>query len=153
MYLLYVFCASVQYTQISLPIIYYTTLLQVLAIPSRSNKFDQCVHHLWQLSIDDCQAIYMYVCVYIYICVCVCVCLSTLWLHKGGAEVWLYSFLTSASAGSEWLTLRPSRFTPGKQTHCPLNARLDGPLSRFGRFWEEETLFACRDSNPRWSNP
>jgi hypothetical protein len=36
--------------------------------------------------------------------------------------------LTSALDGSGWLTLRPGRFTPGKDTQYPLYTRLCGTL-------------------------
>ena len=47
-------------------------------------------------------------------------------------EVWLYS-LSSALDGGEWLTPRPGRFTPGKETRYPLYRRLGGPQSLSGR--------------------
>lgn len=49
----------------------------------------------------------------------------------GGAEVQLYSFLTSLPHGREWSTSRPGRFT-SKEHRCPLNRRLSGPHSRSG---------------------
>ena len=47
-----------------------------------------------------------------------------------GPEGEKYSFIlswTSALSGSGWLTPRPGRFTPGKETRYPLNRRLGGP--------------------------
>jgi len=41
--------------------------------------------------------------------------------------------LTSALDGCEWLTPRPGRFTPGKETRCILCRRLSGPQGRSGR--------------------
>jgi hypothetical protein len=35
--------------------------------------------------------------------------------------------------GGEWLTPRPGRFTPGKETRYPLYRRLGGSQSRYGR--------------------
>ena len=41
--------------------------------------------------------------------------------------------LTSALNESGWLTPRPGRFTPGKETRYPLYRRLGGPQGRSGR--------------------
>ena len=41
--------------------------------------------------------------------------------------------LTSALGWSGWLTPRPGRFTPGKQSRYPLYRRLGGPQDRSGR--------------------
>jgi hypothetical protein len=41
--------------------------------------------------------------------------------------------LTSALDARGWLTPRPGRFTPGKETWCPLYRRLSGPQIRSGR--------------------
>ena len=41
--------------------------------------------------------------------------------------------LTSALDGGLWLTPRPSRFTPGKETRYPFCMRLGGPQGRSGR--------------------
>jgi hypothetical protein len=35
--------------------------------------------------------------------------------------------------GMGWLASRPGRFTPGKDTRCPLYRRLGGPQGRSGR--------------------
>ena len=40
---------------------------------------------------------------------------------------------TSALDGGGWSTPRPGRFTPGKETRCPLYRRLSGPQGRSGR--------------------
>ena len=63
-------------------------------------------------------------------------------------------FLTSALDGSEWLTSRPHRLIPRKEPRYPLNMRLDGPQSRYGRFGEEKNLlphpgFESRTVQPR----
>jgi hypothetical protein len=47
--------------------------------------------------------------------------------------------LTSALHGGGWLTGRPGRFTPGKETRYPLYRRLGGPESRSG--WVRKILF------------
>ena len=41
--------------------------------------------------------------------------------------------LTSTLDGSGWLTPRPGRFTPGKQSRYPFYRRLGGPKGRPGR--------------------
>jgi hypothetical protein len=41
--------------------------------------------------------------------------------------------LPSALDGGGWSTLRPGRFTPGKETRYPLYRRLGGPQGRSGR--------------------
>jgi hypothetical protein len=41
--------------------------------------------------------------------------------------------LTSALDGCDWLTPRPSRFTPWKETRYQLFRRLGRPQDRFGR--------------------
>jgi hypothetical protein len=46
-------------------------------------------------------------------------------------------FLTSALDGGEWSASRPCRFT---SREIPLDTRLGGPQSRFGRCGEEEIL-------------
>ena len=58
--------------------------------------------------------------------------LSTPWRNIGGVEVQFHS-LTSALDGGQWLTSRSGRFTPGKETRCPLYSRLNGPQGRSGR--------------------
>ena len=41
--------------------------------------------------------------------------------------------LSSAVGGGGWLTPRPGRFTPAKETRYPLYRRLGGPQGRSGR--------------------
>ena len=41
--------------------------------------------------------------------------------------------LTSALDGGGWLTTRPDRFTPGKETRYPFYGRLGGPQCQSGR--------------------
>ena len=38
--------------------------------------------------------------------------------------------------GGGWLTPRPGRFTPGKESRYPLSRRLSGPQDRSGRTWK-----------------
>jgi hypothetical protein len=50
---------------------------------------------------------------------------------RGGVEILLYSFSTSALGGVVWSAPRSDRFTPG--TRYPLYRRLGGPQGRSGR--------------------
>jgi len=52
----------------------------------------------------------------------------------------------------EWSALHPGRFTPGKDPGCPLYRKLDGFLSRSGRFEEDKISSTCRDSIPTSSS-
>jgi hypothetical protein len=52
-------------------------------------------------------------------------------VHAIMAEVWLY-FLTSASDGNEWSTLRLDTFTPGKKPSTPTKREDGWAQSRFG---------------------
>jgi hypothetical protein len=52
--------------------------------------------------------------------------------------VQLQAFLTSALDRGEWSTLRPGRFTPGKDPRYPLNRRLGSPQSKS---WKRKILF------------
>jgi hypothetical protein len=47
----------------------------------------------------------------------------------GGIDVKLFSFLTLALDGGEWLTSQPGRFTPGKEPRNLLNKMLGWPHS------------------------
>jgi hypothetical protein len=51
--------------------------------------------------------------------------------QRGGVEV--YSSSTSALDGGGWLTPRPGRFTPGKETRYVLYMRVGRLQGRFGR--------------------
>jgi hypothetical protein len=42
----------------------------------------------------------------------------------------LYSFFKLGTRCGWWSTPRPGRFTPGKETRCPLYKRLGGPRAR-----------------------
>jgi hypothetical protein len=56
--------------------------------------------------------------------------------HEDPEAEWRYSStlsLTSALDGGEWLTPRPGRFTPGKETRYSLYRRLGRPEDRSGR--------------------
>jgi hypothetical protein len=62
--------------------------------------------------------------------------LSTPWRYMRGAEVYLLSFLTSATDRGKRFTLRPGRTTPKKERRYQLNRTLVGPQIRFGCFGE-----------------
>lgn len=62
------------------------------------------------------------------------------------AEVWLHSFVTSATDGAECSTSQSGIFNPGKIRRDSLSRRLDGPLSWTGSL--EEDFFLCWDLNP-----
>ena len=56
--------------------------------------------------------------------------------HEGQERKQRYSStlsLTSATDGGGWLTPRPGRFTPKKETRYPLYRWLGGPQNRYGR--------------------
>ena len=44
--------------------------------------------------------------------------------------------LTSGLGGSEWLTPRAGRFTPGQETRCSLCGSLGRPQGRSERVWK-----------------
>jgi hypothetical protein len=53
--------------------------------------------------------------------------------RPGEVGVWLYSGLTSAVPGGDWLASRPGRFRSGRE---PLNVRrVDGPQGWCGGVW------------------
>jgi hypothetical protein len=59
----------------------------------------------------------------------------------GGADTWTHVFLTSELVRGEWSASRPSRFVPGERApRYPLNNRLGGPRSRYGRDQEVKIL-------------
>ena len=51
--------------------------------------------------------------------------------------------LTSALDAGGWLTARPGRFTPGKETLCPLNRSVGEP---------RVVLDGCRKFAPHWDS-
>jgi len=57
---------------------------------------------------------------------------ARLW-PRGGVEVYLYPFKTSALEGGEWSAARPGRNLPPGKTRYPLYRRLVGPQGRSGR--------------------
>jgi len=59
------------------------------------------------------------------------------------------SFLTSVLDGDEWSVSRHGRFNPGEGTRYPLDRRLGGPHSRYGRNGEDKKSlpYPCRESN------
>jgi hypothetical protein len=67
----------------------------------------------------------------------------------GGSGVIPPPFLTSALAGGEWSALRPWGFIrhPEKEPQGPLDWRLGGPQSQYGRCGKEKNL-ALTGSNP-----
>ena len=54
-------------------------------------------------------------------------------VHRGSKRYSSTLSLTSALDGGGWLTPRPGRFTPGKDTRYPLYRRMGGPQGRSGR--------------------
>jgi hypothetical protein len=78
---------------------------------------------------------------------CLVLLLSIAPCRRGGVEVWLHTFLTSALDGGLWSTSHPGRFTPEERARCPLNMGLDRPHSQSGRCGEGKTL-PYRESNP-----
>jgi hypothetical protein len=48
--------------------------------------------------------------------------------------------LNLGTTDGERLTSRPDRFNPGKEPRYPINKKMGGANSRFGRFGEETTL-------------
>jgi hypothetical protein len=54
--------------------------------------------------------------------------------QEGTEGEWTYNYFFNFSARWDgWPTPRPGRFTPGKETRCPLYRRPGGPLGWFGR--------------------
>jgi len=66
--------------------------------------------------------------------------LSTPRGRKGGVDLHPHFFLTSALDENVWLTLRPGRFTPGKEHLHPLNTDWVGPIVGLDAFVEETSL-------------
>jgi hypothetical protein len=64
----------------------------------------------------------------------------------------IHSFQTSTLGGGKCLTSRPGRFTSEKELRYPLNSRLDGPHSQYGRFRKEEN-FPLAEFQPRTAEP
>jgi hypothetical protein len=53
--------------------------------------------------------------------------------HWWEEEVWLCPYSTSTLEGGGWPAPHPDRFTPKKETRCPLYRRLSGLWDRAGR--------------------
>jgi hypothetical protein len=53
-----------------------------------------------------------------------------------GVEVYLYSFFSLDARWGEWLTPRPGRFTPGKETRYQFCKRLGGLQNLSGQVWK-----------------
>jgi len=66
--------------------------------------------------------------------------LSTKRRVVGGVDIYRNSCLAWALDEGKWSTSRPGRFIPGKEVRHPLNKRLGGPQSRYGRFGERTIL-------------
>ena len=49
--------------------------------------------------------------------------------------------------GGQWLPSHPDRVSPGKEPRYPLNKRLAGFQSRFGRFGEAKKPLPLPDAN------
>jgi hypothetical protein len=76
--------------------------------------------------------------------------LSTPCRHRptGGVDVLLHSFLTSALDEGEWSARGSDSLPPGKELRHPLNRRLGGPQSWYGRVGEENNLLALPGLEP-----
>ena len=58
----------------------------------------------------------------------------------GSRSIALFILNLGTLDGSEWLTLHPGCFTPGKEPQYPLNVRLDGLQSWYGHFGKKKNL-------------
>jgi hypothetical protein len=68
----------------------------------------------------------------------------------GGLDGYIYVFLTSALVVSGQLHA-PAALATGKGPRSPLDRRLGGPQSRFGRREEEKILYPAGTAYPiRW---
>ena len=65
--------------------------------------------------------------------------------QKGSIEVQLYCFFNLGIRRGRWLTPRPGRFTPRKESRYPLYWRLVGSQGRSGRVQKPRSH---RDSTP-----
>jgi hypothetical protein len=55
------------------------------------------------------------------------------WRHRGGVDVYLYSFLSLGARWGEWLRSRPGHFTPGKRSGTNCTGGWLGHRGRSGR--------------------
>jgi hypothetical protein len=55
---------------------------------------------------------------------------------RGRAELQLYSAMTTALEGGEWLAARPGRNLPPGKNRYPFYRRLGGPQGRSGQVWK-----------------
>ena len=65
-------------------------------------------------------------------------------------DLWLYSFFNLGARRVGWLTPRPGRFTPGKDTQYPLYRTLGGPQGRSRRL---RTISPLSGFHPRTLEP
>jgi hypothetical protein len=74
---------------------------------------------------------------------------NALGAYKGNRGIAQFNFLTSAVDRGEWLTSRPGRFKPGRDSRYPLKRRLGWPQRRSGHFRREEDLLPVPEIEPR----
>jgi len=76
--------------------------------------------------------------------------LYTPWRNTGELVLNYHAFLTSAPDGGVWSTSCQGRFTSGVKSHrYPLNRRLSGYQTRFGRFGKEINCLPLAEFEPR----
>jgi hypothetical protein len=69
-------------------------------------------------------------------------------MEKGGVDVQIRVFLTSALVGGEWSALSPCSITPAKDSRYLLDRRLDGPQRWSGWCGEVKILHHTGTWNP-----
>ena len=65
-------------------------------------------------------------------------------MYVSGGQLCLVSFLTSMLDGDEWLIHAPADLTSEKRRGNPLDRRLGGRQSPYGRFWRRENLLSLQ---------
>jgi len=73
----------------------------------------------------------------------------TQWWHVRGVEVWLHSFLTSTVDGDECSTLRPHRYTSGRDIQYPSNRGLVGSQDLYVLCGDDENMLFLPAFGPR----